>query len=220
MDKNLKQTASLAQQLALWADQLRHMSALGLHFSKNSYDLENYERIQTIAAEMFALANGQTPAEWEPLRQTVMARPTPISVGDGAVIDENGRILLIQRADNQCWAMPGGALDVGETPAQGVVREVLEETGVETRVRAFIGVHDSRYTGGKTLFHLYHFLFLCTPLTVEPTHALRHPQEVLDVGWFAEDTLPADLDPGHVSRIPEAYRIWHGEERPYFDETR
>jgi hypothetical protein len=92
MDKKLKQTVSLAQQLALWADQLRHMSALGLHFSKNSYDLENYERIQTIAAEMFALANGQTPAEWEPLRQTVMARPTPVSVGDGAVIDENGRI--------------------------------------------------------------------------------------------------------------------------------
>jgi mutator protein MutT len=207
----------LAKQLAAWADRLRHLSAAGLTFCKNPYDLENYERIQTIALEMLARANGQAPAELEPLRQTVMARPTPLAVGDGAVIDENGRILLIRRADNQRWAMPGGGLDVGETPAQGVVREVREETGFETEVRAFVGVHDSRYTGGTTLFHLYHFLFLCSPLTAEPTLTLHHPQEVLDIDWFAEDALPPDIDPGHVSRIPEAYRIWHGAKRPYFD---
>jgi ADP-ribose pyrophosphatase YjhB (NUDIX family) len=207
----------LAQQLAAWADRLRHLSAAGLTFCKNPYDLENYERIQTIALEMLARANGQTPAELDPLRQTVMARPTPLAVGDGAVIDKNGRILLIRRADNRRWAMPGGGLDVGETPAQGVVREVREETGFETKVRAFVGVHDSRYTGGTTLFHLYHFLFLCSPLTTEPTHPQQHPQEVLEWGWFAEDALPSDIDPGHVSRIPEAYRIWHGAKRPYFD---
>jgi 8-oxo-dGTP pyrophosphatase MutT (NUDIX family) len=207
----------LAQQLALWADQLRHMSATGLLFCKDPYDLENYQNIQTIALEMLAQANGQTAADLEPLRQTIMSRPTPISVGDGAVIGANGRILLIQRADSKRWAMPGGGLDVGETPAQGVVREIREETGYETRVQAFVGVHDSRFTGGKTLFQLYHFLFLCTPLTAEPSHAIQHPQEVLDVGWFAEDNLPTEMEPGHVSRIPEAYRIWRGEKRPYFD---
>ena len=207
----------LAQQLALWADQLRHMSAAGLLFCKDPYDRENYQNIQTIALEMLALANGQTAADLEPLRQTIMSRPTPISVGDGAVIDENGRLLLIQRSDNKRWAMPGGGLDVGETPAAGVVREVLEETGYETRVQAFVGVHDSRLTGGKTLHHLYHFLFLCAPLTAKPTHPLKHPQEVLNIDWFAEHELPANLDPGHATRIPEAYRIWRGDKRPYFD---
>jgi 8-oxo-dGTP pyrophosphatase MutT (NUDIX family) len=207
----------LAQQLALWADQLRHMSAAGLLFCKDPYDRENYQNIQTIALEMLALANGQTAADLEPLRQTIMSRPTPISVGDGAVIDENGRILLIQRSDNKRWAMPGGGLDVGETPVAGVVREVLEETGYETRVQAFVGVHDSRLTGGKTLHHLYHFLFLCAPLTAKPTHPLKHPQEVLNIDWFAEHELPANMDPGHATRIPEAYRIWRGDKRPYFD---
>ncbi len=88
----------LAQQLALWADKLRHMSAAGLTFCKNPYDLENYRNIQTIALEMLAQANGQTAADLEPLRQMIMSRPTPISVGDGAVIDANGRISTIDKA--------------------------------------------------------------------------------------------------------------------------
>jgi 8-oxo-dGTP pyrophosphatase MutT (NUDIX family) len=46
------------------------------------------------------------------------------------VIDPQGRILLMQRTDDRKWAMPGGGLEVGETPAAGVVREAFEETGV------------------------------------------------------------------------------------------
>ena len=64
---------------------------------------------------MLALATGETLAEMEPLRAPVFSRPTPFTVGDAAVIDDDGRILLIRRADNGRWAMPGGALEVGST---------------------------------------------------------------------------------------------------------
>jgi hypothetical protein len=43
-----------------------------------------------------------------------------------------------------------------------------------------------------------------------------HDFEVLETGWFGEDELPEVIDPGHVSRIPEAFRVWHGG-RAYFD---
>jgi len=206
-----------AQQLALWADQLRHISAMGLRFSQNRYDLDNYQAIQDVAMAMLALATGESLDAIEPLRAPVFSRPTPITVADAAVIDEAGRILLIQRADNGKWAMPGGAIDVGETPAEGAVRETLEETGVATKAVALVGIHDSRLCGTETRHHLYHLLFLCRPLNKSEAGEASHAIEVLDVGWYAEDALPEELDPGHVNRIPEAYRVWHGSREAYFD---
>lgn len=207
----------LAEQIALWADKLRDISAMGLYFSKSFHDREAFRAVQTVAMEMLALATGESLEQMESLRAPVFSRPTPISAGDAAVIDGSGRILLVQRADNGKWAMPGGALEVGETPAEGVVREALEETGVRCRAVSLIGVFDSRFCGTSSRHHLYQFTFLCEPLNErvqeEPTHAL----EVLDVGWFPEGAFPQPLDPGHVTRIREAYRVWHGDRRVFFD---
>lgn len=207
-----------AQQLALWADKLRDISAMGGFFAKSSYDQANYETIQTIAMEMMALATGGTLAEMEPLRAPVFARPTPITVGDAAVIDAHGRILLVRRADNGKWAMPGGAIEVGETPAAGVVREALEETGVKAEALALVGIHDSRLCGSLTRHHLFHLTFLCQLVEGDGRFQdASHAHEVLDVAWFAANDLPSDLDPGHASRIPEAFRVWGGDQRAYFD---
>jgi ADP-ribose pyrophosphatase YjhB (NUDIX family) len=210
-----------AQQIAWWADQLRDISAMGLLFSKNIYDRDNYEAIQRIAMEMAARATGQPLQALAPLRSTVFSRPTPLATGDAAIIDEAGRILLIRRADNRKWAMPGGALAVGETPAGGVVREAFEETGVPVEALALAGVHDSRLCGTVSAHHLYHFLFVGRPLNQgQAAQAPSHAAEVLDAQWFAEDALPPDIDPGHVVRIAAAYRTWHGECRAYFDGSR
>jgi ADP-ribose pyrophosphatase YjhB (NUDIX family) len=209
---------STAKQIALWSDKLRDISAMGLYFSKNVHDENAFRVVQTIAMEMLALATGDSLAQIEPLRDSIFARPTPLAAGDAAVIDDEGRILLIQRADNGKWAMPGGALEVGETPAAGVVREALEETGVYCRPVALVGVFDSRFCGTMSRHQLYMFVFLCEPLDcpeiAEPSHAL----EVTDKGWFPEDGLPENLDPGHKVRIPEAFRVWHGADRPFFDD--
>lgn len=207
-----------AQQVALWADKLRDISATGLRFCENIYDRENYQKLQKMTLEMYALATEESLDSIEALSASLLSHPTPFSTGDAAIIDKTGHILLIRRADNQKWAMPGGALAVGETPAEGVVREAFEETGVHCEPVALVGVHDSRYCGSETPHHLYQFLFLCRPLDnsrrVDPP---PHVEEVLDIGWFQEGTLPSDLDPGHISRIPEAFRVWQGDGRAYFD---
>jgi len=207
---------TVAQQLALWADQLRDASAMGLHFTKNVYDAAHYKTVQDVAMALLALATDTPLAEMEPLRAPVFSRPTPFSGGDGAVIDAEGRLLLIRRADNGLWAMPGGALEVGETPAEGTLREVWEETGVRAAATALVGVFDSRRCGSATRHHLYHFVFLCRPLgaVVEPP---IHVHESLERGWFAEDALPPELDPGHRTRIPHAFRVWRGEGGAFFD---
>jgi ADP-ribose pyrophosphatase YjhB (NUDIX family) len=206
-----------AEQLALWADKLRDISAMGLLFTQSLYDEVRYRAVQTIAMEMLALAGGETLDQIEPFRGPIFSTPTPFSGADAAVIDDQGRILLIRRADNGRWAMPGGALEVGETPAAGAEREALEETGVHCRAVALVGVFDSRLCGTVSRFHLYQFLFLCEPLGHEPSAAPSHAVEVLGAAWFPEDGLPEDLDPGHRTRIPEAFRVWHGDSRAFFD---
>ncbi len=206
-----------AEQIALWADQLRAMAAHGLRFVDNPYDEERYHQITEIALAMSALATGETLADLEPLRGTVLSHPTPFAVGDAAIIDDQARILLIRRVDNGLWAMPGGALDVGETAAEGVVREALEEAGVYSEAVGLVGIFDSRFCGTKSRHHLYQITFLCRlldkPHAAQPSHA----HEVLETAWFAEAALPDAIDPGHITRIPLAFQVWRGERQPFFD---
>ena len=78
---------------------------------------------------------------------------------DTAVFDESGRILLIERADNHLWAMPGGACEVGDTPAENAAREVWEETGYRVEITRLLGIFDNsrRLTAARR--HGYLLLF-------------------------------------------------------------
>ena len=211
-------TTTVAQRLALCADILRDCAAVGSHFATNVYEQDCWRRVQDVTLELLALASARTLEELEPLRAKLFVQPSPFAVGDGAVIDEKGRILLIRRADNALWAMPGGALEVGETPAQGVVREVLEETGVTCEPVALVGVYDSRFCGTPSFYQLYQFSFLCRPSqNIEVVSSPSHAHETKEKNWFAEHELPNDLDPSHATRISEAFRVWHGDTRAFFD---
>ncbi len=207
-----------AQQISYWADLLRDISANGLRFSRDHYDKINYEKVQTIALEMLAMARGESLERIEPLRAPVFSRPAPIPTVDAAIINEVGDILLIKRADNDLWAMPGGATEVGETPAHGAMREAFEETGVRCEVVDFVGVFDSRLCGSVSYHHLYQFVFLCRPLPILDGGAVpSHVNEVVGVGWFPEAALPKHLDPGHLTRIPHAFARWRGEQTTFVD---
>jgi ADP-ribose pyrophosphatase YjhB (NUDIX family) len=206
-----------AERIAAWADKLRDISAMGLHFAKNIHDENAFRGVQNIAMEMLAFATGETPEHIEPLRAPVFSHPTPFAGGDAAVIDEQSRILLIRRADNGKWAMPGGALEVGETPLEGVLREALEETGVHCQAVALIGVFDSRLCGALTRHHLYQFLILCKPAEHAPAEKPSHAVEVLETRWCPEHELPEDIDPGHRSKIPRAFRAWRGDRHVFLD---
>ena len=205
---------TLAQQLAFWSDKLRDLSAFGLHYADNIYDRTRYQEIQDIALEMLAASCGERVEDLEPLRTPVMSRATPLSAGEGVVIDDAGRVLLIQRSDNHQWAIPGGAMEVGETPAQGARREVLEETGVHCQPVALVGYYDSRLTGIKSPLTFYLVTFLCRPERGREVELPSHPDEILQMGWFYEDQWPKPITEGTQSRLHHAYRLWRDPARP------
>lgn len=57
------------------------------------------------------------------------------------VENDRGEILLIRRSDNDNWALPGGAIDLGESMTQAAVREVKEETGVDCEITGLVGIY-------------------------------------------------------------------------------
>jgi ADP-ribose pyrophosphatase YjhB (NUDIX family) len=59
------------------------------------------------------------------------------------VPNEHGAILLVHKTDNDLWALPGGGMDVGESMADAVVREVKEETGIDVEVTGLVGIYSN-----------------------------------------------------------------------------
>jgi len=100
-----------------------------------------------------------------------------------------GEVLLVRRADNGQWALVSGILEPGEQPAEGLRREVEEETGVVVTVDALTGVWtlpSIEYPNGDVA----QYLDLCFLATHVSGDARVNDDESLEVGWFAVDALP------------------------------
>jgi len=201
------------RQLQLWADELRSIADEGLRWSAdNPYNHERYTRILHFAARLFAVQDTRAVETIDRAYHADLSHLAPYPCGDAAIIDEGGRILLIQRQDDGLWAMPGGFLSIGETPAEGTCREAWEETGVEVDPLALSGIYDSRLYHDRSPFHLYQLVFLCRPR--HPDRQPRVTHETLDVRWYAQSDLATlALEPGHERRIGDAFRLWRGETR-------
>src|SRR5579863_1018728 len=94
-------------------------------------------------------------------------------VGVGAIIIERDRVVLVKRGQAPLqgqWSIPGGMLEVGETLRQAVVREVLEETGLQIEAGELLGVFDRivRDADERTLYHYVLIDFLCRRIAGEP----------------------------------------------------
>lgn len=130
-----------------------------------------------------------------------MPKPiTPLVGCDIFVLNEKFEVLLIQRADNGLWAMPGGCHDLGETPKECAEREGREETGYIFKATALLGAWSSNryeyvnYPWKENEF--CHLVFRAEIVGGSP--ALSN--ETTKIGWFAEANLPKFSD-GHETRV-------------------
>lgn len=119
------------------------------------------------------------------------------------VLDDAENILLGRRSDNGQWSLPAGAIDPGEQPADAVLREIEEETGVHAVVERLVGValHPVTYPNGDQCQYL-NVWFRCRAVGGE---ARVNDDESLEVGWFAPDALPP-ITPWERLRIDSALK--------------
>jgi ADP-ribose pyrophosphatase YjhB (NUDIX family) len=130
-----------------------------------------------------------------------MPKPmTPIVGADTFVANENAQVCLVRRSDNELWALPGGAQDLGETPEQCAVREFLEETGYKIELSGLIGVFSSilykQTTNVNRGREVTHILFMGRITGGSP----KTSEETTEIGWFSVDALPP-LSDGHELRL-------------------
>lgn len=190
------------------ADELRAVATNGLKWAATEYDEARYHKTMSLAAELLGMADTRGGEEIERIFRGDLGIRTPYVGVDGAVFDEAGRLLLIQRKDNETWAMPGGAADVGESPSAVAVREVWEETGLRVRAVRLVGVYDSRKVGSPDAVHLYHLVFMCERESGE----LMLTNETIAFDYFSEEEVAGlTLHRGHGVRIPDAFAMWRGE---------
>ncbi len=133
--------------------------------------------------------------------RAIGVRPSASAV----IFDRRGRLLLQQRSDGGQWGLPGGSVEIGESVADAVVREVREETGLVVTPKRLVGVYSDpewqivRYPDGNA----WHYVNVCFECTVRGGE-LTTCDETLDLGYFPLARLPRTLLPNHRIRIRDA----------------
>jgi ADP-ribose pyrophosphatase YjhB (NUDIX family) len=203
------------------ADELRAIASLGLRYTEGGYDRERYEQVLKASARLVAALEHASAEDIYAQYSDSLAHLSPVTCVE-AVVMRAGKVLLIQRRDDQHWALPGGLAEVGESLAEAAQRELWEEAGVRGQAVQLLGVFDSRLWPVRTRMQLCMAMFLFASDDLPALHAAAGESgsafaEVLDVGFFAENSLPP-LSLGHDLRVPMAFKILRGEiPAPFFD---
>ncbi|GAA3473678.1 NUDIX hydrolase [Nonomuraea roseola] len=106
------------------------------------------------------------------------------------VRNDAGDILMIRRSDNGNWALPGGAIDLGESLSQAAVRETYEETGITCAITGLVGIYtDPRhvilYTSNGEARQEFSIVLTAHPIAGEP----RPSDESCEVQWLSPDAI-------------------------------
>ncbi len=128
-----------------WMDlamRVQSIAQAGLAYGKNEYDLERYEELRDIAAQMVAI-NTDIPVEIVKMHFCNEDGYQTPKVDTRAVIFQDGKILLVHEK-NGTWALPGGWCDVDQSIASNIEKETKEEAGLEVKADQVIAVQDWR----------------------------------------------------------------------------
>jgi ADP-ribose pyrophosphatase YjhB (NUDIX family) len=191
-----------SEQLRFWAHELAAIARTGLEFATNDYDKDRYERTKAIAE---GLASMTIDADFTPERPYLpdlwMASP---KVGCSVVaFDDAGRVLLIKRADNGRWAVPGGVAEVGSTPTENALRELHEETGFTAALEGLVGIYDNKFFASMAAYQFYIVCFRGRITGGGATPSKETPEVVL----VSPDELPSNMSELQRAMLRDAVAI-------------
>lgn len=116
------------------------------------------------------------------------------ATASGIVVDEAHKILLTRRAIEPfygMWDVPGGFLEEGEHPEQGVTRELREETGLKVETVRLVGVYMDRYGPGTQAEHTLNLYYVCRIIGTQRIPVAA--DDALEVAWFPPQEAPSDI---------------------------
>jgi ADP-ribose pyrophosphatase YjhB (NUDIX family) len=177
-----------------WARELQAIAQTGLHFSESEYDRERYRKILDISIEVFSEYSNETPTLIRRLFENQSGYATPKVDVRGVVFQEQ-KLLMVQERSDGLWTLPGGWADVNDSPSEAVEREIVEESGFQTRAEKMLAVFDRAKHAHEPPFpyHVYKLFILCRLQGGEA----KAEMETSAVEFFSENQVP----PLSLSRV-------------------
>jgi ADP-ribose pyrophosphatase YjhB (NUDIX family) len=186
-----------------WARKVQAIAQNGLAFTKDPFDRERYTQLTDLVASILsselAIPLAKAKGFWE--GDEGYATPK-VDVRGG--IFEDDRVLLVRERSDGKWTLPGGWVDINDSPSGAVAREIFEESGYQARAVKLAALVDKlRHPHPPGIHHIYKLFFLCELLGGEPTVS----SETDAVQFFPVHSLP-DLSTGRVlaSQIERLYQ--------------
>jgi ADP-ribose pyrophosphatase YjhB (NUDIX family) len=185
-----------------WARELQAIAQNGLAFSRDTYDRERYLKLQELAARMLAAELEISPAQAHAYWEGEHGYATPKVDVRGGVFDGE-RVLLVRERSDGRWTLPGGWVDVNDSPSEAVAREIREESGYEAHaVKLAALVDKNRHPHPPGVHHIYKLFFVCELTGGAP----QASHETDAVAFFPVRELP-ELSTGRVL-APQIERLY------------
>lgn len=191
-----------------WGQMLQTIAQNGLAYCKNPFDIERFQQVREIAAQMLAISGEKTPEALLSIFTDEVGYATPKVDVRAALFVDNQIVLVRELLDNGRWTLPGGWADVTDSPSEAVLREIHEEAGYEAKVLKLAAVYDRNRHHPYFYFSTYKLFFLCEITGGAPTTSI----ETGGVGFFQEDALP-ELSVGRVT-VDEIHMLFEHHRHP------
>lgn len=177
-----------------WAIELQSLAQAGLYFGRDVYDIERFERIREISAEMISYKT-EIPLETvKDLFCKEIGYQTP-KLDTRAAVFQDGKILLVQEKSGE-WVLPGGWVDVNKSVKENAVKEVKEEAGLDVTAEQIIAVQDrDKHNFPPYAYKICKVFVLCSLIGGE----FQENSETIASGYFDFDELP-ELDAAKTTK--------------------
>ena len=171
-----------------WAMEIQSLAQAGLAYTNNVYDIERYERLRDISAEMIEEKSNINLDKVKDLFCNEKGYQTP-KIDTRAVIFKDNKILLTHE-NNGTWALPGGWCDVLETIKTNTIKEVKEETGLDVEAIKIIALQDrNKHNKPVYAYGVCKVFVLCNVFGGK----FEKNIETTEIKYFSLDEIPDNL---------------------------
>lgn len=171
-----------------WAIEIQSLAQAGFEYANNVYDIERYERLREISAEIVAEKTNLSIDKVKNLFCNETGYQTP-KIDTRAVIFKDNKILLVHE-NNGTWSLPGGWCDVLESIKSNTEKEVKEETGLNVEAIKVISIQDrNKHNKPIYAYGVCKVFVLCDIIDGEFIKNI----ETTEIKYFSLDNLPNNL---------------------------
>ncbi|MBQ8297966.1 MAG: NUDIX hydrolase [Ruminococcus sp.] len=199
MDKN--------EQWLKWAVELQSIAQGALYYCKDKYDIERFERIREISAEMISHKSDIPIEKVRDLFCSEFGYQTP-KLDCRAAVFKDEKILLVQESNGK-WSLPGGWVDADLSVGENIIKECKEEAGLDVTVGRVVAVQDrEKHNLPVYAYKICKVFAICTAVGGEFAPNL----ETVASDYFSLDDLPPLAEEkNNTEQIKMCFDAYHAE---------